>query len=96
MRSYTRKKTATCITCGSDFEPKRRDAKYCSAACRQRAYVKRDGSGSNEKPLDSAFIEQAIEAAFAAEPDNAFTTAELCEQVFPDVTIKLRAWAAVH
>ena len=60
------------------------DAKYCSAACRQRAYVKRDGRGSNERPLDSTFIEQAIEAVFAAEPENAFTTAELCERILPD------------
>jgi predicted nucleic acid-binding Zn ribbon protein len=27
-----------CQTCGERFEPTRTDAKYCSAACRQRAY----------------------------------------------------------
>jgi hypothetical protein len=36
-------KPTVCVTCGNAFKPKRRDAKYCSAACRQRAYVKRDG-----------------------------------------------------
>jgi hypothetical protein len=30
-----------CAMCGEKFKPKRSDAKYCSAACRQRAYVKR-------------------------------------------------------
>ncbi|MDX1072376.1 hypothetical protein GOL32_28285 [Sinorhizobium medicae] len=84
-RQWTRKKAANCIACGLEFQPRRRDAKYCSAACRQRAYVKRDGNGSNERPLESASIERAIEATFAAEPDNALTTAELCARVFPDV-----------
>lgn len=27
-----------CIECGNFFEPIRRDAKYCSARCKQRAY----------------------------------------------------------
>ena len=38
-----RQRPTACATCGEKFEPKRSDAKYCSAACRQRAYVKRDG-----------------------------------------------------
>ena len=29
-------------------------------------------------------IEQAILAAFTAEPDNAFTVGELCERIYPD------------
>ena len=31
----------TCPICGEKFTPKRADAKYCSAACRQRAFRKR-------------------------------------------------------
>lgn len=27
-----------CVTCGKKFTPKRNDAKYCSNACRQKAY----------------------------------------------------------
>ena len=27
-----------CATCGNDFIPKRSDAKYCSVACKQKAY----------------------------------------------------------
>jgi hypothetical protein len=33
--------TATCATCGGPFVPRRADARYCSAACRQRAYRQR-------------------------------------------------------
>jgi len=71
-----------CVSCGEKFEPKRSDAKYCSAACRQRAYVKRDGKASNSKPLRSADIERAIEILFTTKPDSAFTTDDLCEHVY--------------
>jgi len=30
--------TRACSVCGKDFEPKRTDARYCSAACKQRAH----------------------------------------------------------
>ena len=40
-----------CGTCGKEFKSKRSDTQYCSAACRQRAYVKRDGKASTAKPL---------------------------------------------
>ncbi len=29
---------AACTTCGTEFEPKRRDHRYCSAKCRLRAF----------------------------------------------------------
>jgi predicted nucleic acid-binding Zn ribbon protein len=32
-----------CSVCGKEFEPKRTDAKYCSAACKQRAHRARQG-----------------------------------------------------
>ena len=28
----------SCVMCGSSFESRRRDASYCSCACRQRAH----------------------------------------------------------
>ena len=71
-----------CAMCGEEFEPKRRDTKYCSAACRQRAYVKREGKASNSTPLRPDDIDRVIEIAFTTEPDNAFTTDDLCEQVY--------------
>jgi hypothetical protein len=37
--------------CGKEFKPKRSNKQYGSAACPQRAYVKRDGKASNAKPL---------------------------------------------
>ena len=71
-----------CMSCGKKFEPKRSDAKYCSAACRQRAYVKRDGKPSNSKPLRAGDIKHAIEIIFTTKPDSAFTIDDLCEQVY--------------
>ena len=78
----TVRQSVACATCGKTFRPKRSDAKYCSAACRQRAYVKRDGKASNARPLRSKDIERAIEAAFTTKPDNAFNTNDLCEHVY--------------
>ena len=71
-----------CMSCGEKFESKRDDAKYCSAACRQRAYVKRDGKASNNKPLRAADIKRALVILFTTNPDNAFTTDDLCERVY--------------
>jgi hypothetical protein len=36
----------------------------------------------------SGRVEQGIIAAFAAEPDNAFTVAELCRRIYPDTKSK--------
>jgi hypothetical protein len=71
-----------CAMCNKKFKPKRSDAKYCSAACRQRAYVKRDGKVSNSKPVRSTDIERTIKTAFTTKPDGAFTTEELCNLVY--------------
>lgn len=35
-----------CACCGTQFTPKRADALYCSAACKQRAHRKRSGDAS--------------------------------------------------
>ena len=37
-----RRENITCEICGEAFTPKRADAKYCSPACRQRAYRERE------------------------------------------------------
>jgi hypothetical protein len=71
-----------CAMCDKEFEPKRSDAKYCSAACRQRAYVKRDGKVSNNKPLRSPDIKHTLEILFTTNPDGAFTTDELCAHAY--------------
>lgn len=34
----------SCTTCGDPFKPKNRNARYCSRACKQRAYRKRNGA----------------------------------------------------
>jgi hypothetical protein len=43
-----------CGGCGSEFRPKRRDAMYCSVACKQRAYRRRTtaSSGGQRATLD--------------------------------------------
>ena len=35
---HPRHKQRTCVRCGTEFTATRVDAKYCSAACRQRAH----------------------------------------------------------
>jgi hypothetical protein len=69
--------------CGNVFKPKRSDARYCSAACRQRAYVKRDGKPSNAGPLSRAEIERRVGDVLASNSDNAFTAVDLCDHVYP-------------
>jgi hypothetical protein len=83
-RAYsTRLAKFTCATCSQPFKPKRRlDVKYCSPACRQRAYVKRDGKQSNSKPLGREEIERTITEALTSNPDSAFTADELCDRVY--------------
>jgi hypothetical protein len=75
--------TRSCATCGEGFKPTRSDRQYCSPACRQRAYLKRDGHTSNAKPLGREQIERAIESAFRENLASAFTTDQLCELVYP-------------
>jgi hypothetical protein len=84
-----------CASCSDEFESKRADARYCCAACRQRAYEKRDGKLSNVKPVGTAHIERAIEAAFLADPDNAFTTDDLCDHAYPGLNRTERKHRAV-
>lgn len=78
-----RSKPTSCAMCGKAFKPKRSDAKYCSATCRQRAYVKRDGKASNSRSLRPEHIERALECTFMDNPDSAFTTDDLCDRVYP-------------
>lgn len=76
-------KKPECPTCHKSFTPKRADAIYCSAKCRQAAFRGREESASRPKGINQADVEHAIEAAFLAEPDNAFTTDNLCDRAFP-------------
>jgi hypothetical protein len=72
-----------CATCSKEFKPKRRDTKYCSAACRQRAYMKRDGKASNSQPLHREEIERIVTGVLTADSANAYSVNELCSHVFP-------------
>lgn len=83
----------TCQTCGAMLRGKRRDAKYCSALCKQKAYLKRDGLGSNTKPLSAREVERAIRDAVVA--DNAFTVDDLCGRVYPEPSEKKHRVAVI-
>ena len=43
----------TCDVCGRSLAGKRRDAKYCSAACRQYAYRKRKRAEERNEERDN-------------------------------------------
>ena len=40
---------AACTTCGTEFEPKRRDHRFCSAACRLQAFLARRDAQRQER-----------------------------------------------
>lgn len=50
---------AVCATCGFDFQPARRHARYCGSACRQKAY--RDRRNRLEAALRIAGLRAQIE-----------------------------------
>lgn len=50
-------KLHTCVICNAKFRPRRADARYCSARCRQKAQRARDNSG------DMGTLDHRIEAA---------------------------------
>jgi hypothetical protein len=41
LRRRKRRKTRACSSCGTEFVTTRRDARFCSDACRQRAFRQR-------------------------------------------------------
>ncbi len=53
----------TCLTCGSDFAPKRRDHRYCSAACRLQAFLaRREAKGQERDAKVRMVLLTALEA----------------------------------
>ena len=41
VRRWQNRRDTICLACGKMFTPQRSDAKYCSSACRQKAYRSR-------------------------------------------------------
>ncbi len=39
----------TCLTCRTEFEPRRRDHRFCSAACRLQAFLARREAKRQER-----------------------------------------------
>ncbi len=53
----------TCLTCGTDFEPRRRDHVFCSAACRLQAFLaRREALRQDRNAKMRILLEQALEA----------------------------------
>jgi len=75
-----RTKPTFCACCAEPFKPKRTDALYCSAACRQRAYLKRNGNASNHGSSRRDLVGD-IRQILEADPHNAFTIADLCDRL---------------
>jgi hypothetical protein len=91
----------TCGGCGKEFncgaessdQKRRRDSKYCSSACRQKAHRKRVTDGLNPRRRDlerrngqsakETDVVAAIAALFTGSPDDSFDTIELIDRVFP-------------
>ncbi len=52
-----------CTTCGTDFEAKRRDHRFCSAACRLQAFLaRREALRQDRNAKMRILLEQALEA----------------------------------
>ena len=60
----------TCQSCGREFTSRRRDAAYCSCACRQRAHR----SMSRIKPPDAEVVRGAAQDKPLAVPEPATAT----------------------
>ncbi len=53
----------TCLTCRTDFAPRRRDHRFCSAKCRLRAFeAKREAKRQERDAQVWMFLRQALEA----------------------------------
>ncbi len=66
QRREWRRTALTCETCGDQFRPKRTDARYCSSACRQKAYRRRSAGRAPVKS-ELAGLARAGESAGTAE-----------------------------
>ncbi len=52
-----------CLTCGTEFEPKRRDHRFCSAKCRLRAFeAKREAKHQDRDAQVRILLLTAVEA----------------------------------
>jgi hypothetical protein len=54
VAQVSRPVTARCVVCESKFKPTRRDARYCSSRCRQRAARSRVGVDDLARQIDEA------------------------------------------
>ncbi len=60
---------AACTTCGTEFEPKRRDHRFCSAACRLQAFLARRESHRQERDAKVCMLLREARAVLG-KPEN--------------------------
>jgi hypothetical protein len=72
---------ATCAECEKPFKAKRKDARFCCNACRQRAHQHGRSAVKTAKLDRTDWLVSRIIELFREEPDGAFTVEELCERV---------------
>ncbi len=60
---------AACTTCRTEFEPKRRDHRFCSAACRLQAFLARR---DNQRAERDARLRRLLKEALGVlgKPEN--------------------------
>jgi hypothetical protein len=63
-----------CATCGEQFAPKRSDAVYCSAACKQKAYERRQKHPEGCKPKRHNRVGRPLVRYFEAASGSAWIT----------------------
>ncbi len=52
----------TCLTCGTEFEPRRRDHRFCSPKCRLRAFeAKREAKHQDRDAQVRMLLREALE-----------------------------------
>lgn len=76
-----------CQHCGKEFETQRRDAKYCSNACRQQAYLVRSAPDFVKKQLP--YIEDELRSL---ETRKGYLTRQNIDYVFEKIKELANHW----
>ena len=61
-------KTKTCARCGKQFQPVRKDQKYCSAACRQPERIEPENKAKKLRALSKERLALAVEGQKIRQP----------------------------
>jgi hypothetical protein len=76
-----------CQHCGKEFETQRRDAKYCSNACRQQAYLTRSAPSIVQRQI--SYIEDEIRTL---ESRQGYLTKQNIDYTFERIKELVNCW----